>query len=92
MLDNWIFLKKIYDEGHFQESGGPRCHRLQGVANAPRPVRRHWWNPKWIPFTRSEDHHFCMDFDPAKGGKAGQVLMFDNGSPRRDLLAPSFGA
>src|SRR5436190_1188967 len=52
MLDNWKWLKKIYDEGHFRESGGPGCQRLEGVADARRPVRRHWWNPKWIPFTR----------------------------------------
>lgn len=90
MLAAWKTLKQYYDEGVFRESGGSGFERLEGEASSRGPIRRQWWNPKWIPFTNCDGHHLCMDFDPAKGGKVTQVLMFDRALGWRELLARSF--
>ncbi len=54
------------------------------------PIRRTFWNPRWVPLTCDwESHAVCIDLDPAPGGRVGQVIM-----RRREadvwVLAPSW--
>ena len=54
------------------------------------------WHAKWIPFA-SDGHqnYLCLDLDPAKGGKVGQVISvyFDDIAVRRaDSLSSLFKA
>ena len=55
------------------------------------PIRRTWWNLKWVPFTHNTggDHH-CVDMDPAIGGDVGQVIKFSHEVGVQKVLASSF--
>lgn len=44
-----------------------------------------------MPFATTADGHcLCLDFAPAEGGSAGQVITFWYNSPERELVSPSF--
>jgi cell wall assembly regulator SMI1 len=47
--------------------------------NPQGPIKKDWWNLKWIPITHNSggDHH-CVDMDPDKGGVKGQVIKFSH--------------
>jgi cell wall assembly regulator SMI1 len=87
MVTAWKKLKQCYDKRYF----APEPDQLpEGDGTPKSPIQPHWWNRKWIPFTESDGHHFCMDLDPADGGVAGQVLMWDRAMGDRVLLGESF--
>ena len=49
-----------------------------------------WFNLKWIPFmSNGGGDSYCIDMDPAKGGKVGQIISMNHEHGRRELLAPS---
>ena len=72
-----------------------RSGAFPGVENLPDPtgpVKKSWWNIKWIPIIdRGADYH-VLDMDPAEGGHVGQVVQFfhETGADRVD--APSWQA
>jgi len=39
------------------------------------PIKTDWWSLKWLPITdNKQGDHVCIDLDPAKGGRKGQVI------------------
>lgn len=56
-------------------------------------VRKFWWHRKWLPVLGGYGNHTCLDLDPARGGKVGQVFVWaHDGGPICDVVAPSYGA
>lgn len=55
---------------------------------ATGPVRPDWWNPRWIPITFNQGHSYFVDLDPAPGGQIGQIVSYDCGNPRVQLIDP----
>lgn len=64
------------DEGGFREP-------------SPRgPIRRDWWNPRWLPVTwDGGGDHLCIDLDPAPGGVPGQVIYFSHEEGPLEVVA-----
>ena len=49
-----------------------------------------WWRLGWIPFSGDGGgNHLCLDMDPARGGKAGQVISMWHDDATRALIARS---
>lgn len=66
---------------------------LQIPAEAEPGIKNVWGCALWVPFAATADGHcLCLDFEPAEGGNAGQVITFWYNSPERELVAPSFKA
>jgi cell wall assembly regulator SMI1 len=83
VLRIWELHEQLARDGVF--AGAP-------VAADPA-VRSTWWNPRWIPFTGDgAGNHWCLDLDPANGGRIGQVVGFWHDHKERAVEAPSFGA
>jgi cell wall assembly regulator SMI1 len=62
------------------------CRRRLGIQSI-------WWDEGWIPFADNfRCDYICLDLQPTKHGKRGQVIHFNHESGRRLLLAKSFGA
>jgi cell wall assembly regulator SMI1 len=60
---------------------------------SPRGSMKKWWNPKWIPFTANgSGDHDCVDMDPTKRGKVGQVIRFSHETGPGYVAAESLGA
>lgn len=56
-------------------------------------VRKRYWNPRWIPVLYDGAGNFlCLDLDPAPGGRRGQIVWFQKGKRRREVVAPSWEA
>lgn len=57
-------------------------------------VRPEFWNRSWIPFAAPADRgdFLMLDFAPARGGRAGQVIEWRHDSNERRLVAPSLDA
>ncbi len=65
----------------------------EGEAKLSPYLKNFWWNPHWIPFvTSGSGHFFCLDTDPPKPERYGQVLLFLHDQPQRYLVAGSLGA
>ena len=80
-VKEWKTLKKLARDGVFEFMHGKP---------APR-VKPDWWNPRWIPVaSNSSGDFFCVDLDPARPGKPGQVITFYHSDAARDLVAKDF--
>ena len=54
-------------------------------------VRADYWHPKWIPFTNASGNPFyALDLYPAEGGAVGQVILVDDDSFSRSVVAESY--
>ncbi len=74
-------LSKL-EAGEDEESEYDTDNKVKGV----------FYSPGWIPIgcsPRGRDF-LCLDFDPAKGGKPGQVILFVIDFNERFQVAPSF--
>jgi cell wall assembly regulator SMI1 len=61
-------------------------------AKPPKAVKRRWWNHKWVPFLDPDlGDKTCIDLDPAKGGKRGQVFYWSHTGGPGYVIAPSYG-
>lgn len=79
----WKSLKECAARGFFDEAES----EPQG------PIRREWWNTKWIPLTgEPRGDHLCLDLDPAEGGQGGQVIYWYHDDSVRELIAPTYEA
>jgi cell wall assembly regulator SMI1 len=77
--DAWSVMNRVADAGHFRDS---KVTRVKG------PVRRDWWNRRWIPIaTDGADNFRCVDLSPAPGGTFAQVIEFWHDSPERVVAA-----
>ena len=52
-------------------------------------VRRTDWDPAWLPFAEVGGNVLCLDFHPADGGTAGQVISLNHENAGLRRLAPS---
>ncbi len=54
-------------------------------------IKNNWFNQKWIPVTSNgnSDHH-CLDLDPDKDGKYGQIILLWHDDALRSLQAENF--
>ncbi len=83
VVSNHKMLNDLLEIGDLPDKG----------AKPDKGVRGTWWNPKWVPFAgNGAGDYLCIDMDPDKGGKRGQVILMRNDSPDRLLLGPSFKA
>jgi cell wall assembly regulator SMI1 len=79
----WKMMKELHDMGEF---AGRK-------AAAQRGVRADWWNLAWIPIADDGGgDYMCLDLAPAKGGAAGQLILFFHDMDERRLLARSLAA
>ncbi|AWM40444.1 hypothetical protein C1280_27970 [Gemmata obscuriglobus] len=62
-------------------------------ANPQGPIKKKWFTRKWLPIldARTGDH-VCVDLDPPKGGKRGQLIAWYHDGGPTEVLALSFGA
>jgi hypothetical protein len=61
-------------------------------AESIKGVKKFWWHQKWLPVLGGFGDHTCIDLDPARGGKRGQVFIWaHDGGPILDVVAPSYG-
>lgn len=81
IVRQWRIWKDLYDSGTFEDTN----------SEPARGVKDDWWNPKWIPFTYDgSGNHHCIDLDPGKGGRLGQVILMWHDSEERPVEAKSF--
>lgn len=61
-------------------------------AVAKGPVRAAWWNRRWFPVgVNGVGDLVCLDLDPPKRGKVGQVIEVLHEESERTVLAKSLG-
>lgn len=61
-------------------------------AKAGDGVKAMWWNTKWLPIMENASgDHICIDFDPAPGGKIGQIIHYYHDWEDRRVIADDFG-
>jgi len=83
MLGEWRTWKELLDEDIFDD----------GRAEPDPGVKKVWFNRYWIPVTYDgAGNHYCMDLDPAPGGRVSQIIRMDHEIGRRELVAPTFKA
>lgn len=75
IIQAWRTLNKL---------AGPKAESIKGV-------KKFWWHRKWLPVLGGFGDHTCIDLDPAKGGKRGQMFVWaHDGGPIGDIVAPSY--
>lgn len=76
-------MKEIAERGGFDDPS---------FKSTPKgPIRRDWWNPKWIRITNNEcGDCACIDLVPQKDGKRGQIIDWDHDIGATRVLADSF--
>jgi len=63
---------------------------FENEANVSPAIQPRMWIPEWIPFISSTSHSDRMiDLSPARGGKVGQVIDFNDSMSVRRLVDPS---
>ena len=77
----WAMWKELVDGGEFT-----------GTTSDPdKGIRDDWWNAGWIPFAANgAGDSICLDLNPAKEGRMGQVITMNHETSERRLLANSF--
>lgn len=81
IVKEWKGLKKVSDAGTFEGMNG----------SPDAKIKADWWNPRWIPVASNSSGDFlCVDLDPQRGGKSGQVISFLHADPARKLVAKDF--
>jgi cell wall assembly regulator SMI1 len=55
------------------------------------PIKKNWWNLKWIPITGSGGGDFrCIDMDPSDTGHIGQIIYFNHEAGPKRVEASSW--
>lgn len=82
IITEWMIWSKLQDDLFFDELD----------VNADMQIKAQWWNKKWIPFTNDgEGNHICIDLDPSKVGRYGQVIEIWNDDNKRKFICDDFG-
>ncbi len=77
----WKLMKELHDSGEFASR----------KSKPVRGVRDDWWNPAWVPIAdNGGGDYFCLDLAPARGGTAGQVIVFFHDMKDRPKIAKSY--
>jgi cell wall assembly regulator SMI1 len=81
VVQQWKQWKEVLDKGDFD-----------GIQSEPdKDVQSDWWNVKWIPVTQnSSGDHLCLDLDPCKGGRVGQIITVWHDAPERSVVGKTF--
>jgi cell wall assembly regulator SMI1 len=83
IVNEWNVWKNLLDGGDFDDAGG----------EPTGPVKARWWSPLWVPITYDgAGNHECLDFDPADGGRMGQVIQMFHDEGTRTLTAESYAS
>lgn len=81
---DWEMMTQLDEQGKFKDA------EIEGTSDLKlKPV---WWSKGWIPFAEdSGGNMLCLDSDPGKRGRIGQVLYMElQGGPRASKYK-SFG-
>jgi cell wall assembly regulator SMI1 len=81
VAEQWTIWKNLLDGHHFED-----------ISSKPeKGIRNDWWNPKWIPITHDGGgNHLCIDLEPARDGRPGQIITMWHDSAERELMYASF--
>jgi cell wall assembly regulator SMI1 len=81
VAEQWSVWQDLLEAGNFE-----------GITSKPQKgIRNDWWNTKWIPITHDGGgNHLCIDLDPARGGKPGQIITMWHDSEERELMYDNF--
>jgi cell wall assembly regulator SMI1 len=84
IMDEWTIWKELLDNDLLPNPEGQRSKPTRGICNV-------WWSPQWIPITSNGggDNH-CLDLNPAKSGKVGQIITMWHEIPNRKIVGTSF--
>jgi cell wall assembly regulator SMI1 len=84
MVKAWRMWAKGVASGTFQG--------MEDLLQSKGPIKKCWWNVRWIPIIDRGGSCDFVDMDPAEGGHVGQIVHFfhETGADRVD--APSWQA
>jgi cell wall assembly regulator SMI1 len=102
LLGNWRLLSleaiqaKWRDLNAFNQEASKGEDELddedEGETEPDPGVGEGWWRKGWIPAaSNSSGDFFCVDLDPAPGGRAGQIIAYLHAEGRRKRVADDFG-
>ena len=82
MLSSWDNEFDLWGDGNNDEWADP-----QG------PIKRKWFTREWLPVldARTGDY-VCIDLDPPRGGKRGQLIAWSHTTGPTEVIAPDFAA
>ncbi len=81
MVKEWKVWTELMDGGEFE---GEQSAGEKGIRSDA------WYNRKWIPIlSNGGGDSLCVDLDPARGGKAGQIISMNHEEDSRALIASS---
>jgi len=79
----WRMWKELLDAGEFE--GYP--------VEPGNGVRGNWFHSRWVPLASNQLGDICcLDFDPAEGGRVGQMIKLIRNDPARVVVAADFKA
>jgi cell wall assembly regulator SMI1 len=62
-----------------------------GFGKQEGPIKRNYWNCRWIPFAENQcGDNIYIDLDPADGGNIGQVVDWWHETALSKLISPGF--
>lgn len=86
LAGTWEFLND-----NLEDSWGDFTEEDHQKVQAGPGVKKLWYNKRWIPvLNNSSGDSVCIDYDPAPGGKLGQVIIFWHDDNERKVVAPTF--
>jgi len=78
ILEEWNVWKNIIHNGEVKENISN---------NVDSTIKNNWCNPMWVPFTYDgSNNHYCIDMNPTKLGKQGQIITMWHNYSERELL------
>ena len=84
----------LHDRGEFMSLGTilSSCNNDEW-ARPNGPIRKKWFTRKWLPVldARTGDY-VCIDLDPPRGGKRGQLITWSHDGGPAEVIAPSLPA
>jgi cell wall assembly regulator SMI1 len=82
ILSSWDNEFDLWGDGDNDEWATPRG-----------PIKKKWFTRKWLPVLDARTGGYvCIDLDPPRGGKRGQLITWYHDNGPTEVIAPSFGA
>jgi cell wall assembly regulator SMI1 len=80
IVRTWQTLVGLFGDGDNDASAKP-----------PARIKRRWWHRKWVPILDPDmGDKTCIDLDPARGGKRGQVFYWSHTGGPGYIIAPGY--
>lgn len=87
----WVNLKESAKHWKFFQDIRPSLEAAGFLEPPLGPMKEVQISPGWIPISdNSGGDHLCIDLDPAKGGKVGQLFSYWHEYGAWRIVAPSF--